>query len=100
MGRQAEHVHTDHLAIAQMEALVRQLPTNGHVRLHLHDAPACEGIISERPNVQLFYDGNGNEGFNGVVHLERLNDPAASIFVWLDRITTVEHLDSTMGSES
>lgn len=100
MGRTAEHVYTAQADIRRLEALVAELPTNGHVRLRLHDGGLCDGVVSERPNVQVFRGPDENEGINAVVHLERPNVPGWSRYVWLDQIAAVEHLDSTLGSES
>lgn len=100
MGRLAEHVYTHQDRIQQFENLVGELPTNGHVELILTDGSTCDGVICERPNVQLFRDADENEGFNGVVRLERPASPDWSRYVWLDQIARVRHLDSTMGSES
>lgn len=100
MGRSAEHVYTDAASVQTLEALVRELPTNGHVRLLLKDGEACEGVISERPNVQLYRNPSEQEGINGEVRLERPDAPDWHRWVWLDEIARVEHLDSTLGSES
>ncbi|TBR36786.1 MULTISPECIES: DUF3247 family protein [Dyella] len=100
MGRSAAHVYTEPSQIQHLEALVSELPTNGHVNLELKDGSSCEGVVSERPNVQVFRDPDENEGINGVVRLERPAMPAWERFVWLDEIARVIHLDSTMGSEN
>jgi len=100
MGRQAECVYTDQADIQRLEALVGQLPTNGHVHLTLRDGSQVDGVISERPNVQLFRDGEDNEGINGVLRLERPAEPDWNRYVWLDQITAIKHHDSTLGSES
>jgi hypothetical protein len=100
MGRIAEHVYSDQPDIRRLEARVRELPTNGHVRLALKDGSHCEGFISERPNVQLFRDADDREGFNGMLRLERRGPEERSRYVWLDEIADIEHLDSTLGGES
>ena len=100
MGRSAEHVYTDPASIQALEALVRELPTNGHVRLALKGGESCEGVIVERPNVQLYLDpGEQREGINGELCLERPGEPDWHRWIWLDEIARVEHLDSTLGSE-
>ncbi|WP_430391478.1 DUF3247 family protein [Dyella sp. 20L07] len=99
MGRLAENVYTDPLEIRHLEALVEQLPANGHVVLLLNDGSSYDGVVCARPNVQVFRDSDENEGINGVVRLERPDAPDWSCYVWLDDIHHVEHLDCTLGSE-
>lgn len=100
MGKFAEHVYTDPAGIRRLESLIAELPTNGHVNLRLNDGSECDGVVSERPNVQLFVDDEYKEGINGVVRLERPDVPDWTRSVWLDEIREVEHLDSTLGGES
>ena len=94
MGRQAEHVYTDPDTIARFEAMVASLQNGARVRLRLVDGSVCEGVVTERPTVQQFYDGNGEEGTHGVVHLEHLGSSDWHRFVWFDQIADIEHLDS------
>lgn len=100
MGRQAEHVYTDPASIRRLESLIEELPANGHVVLLLKDGSRCDGVISTRPNVQVFRDADEHEGINATVQLQRPDVPDWSRHVWLDQIVRVEHLDSIMGSES
>ena len=94
MGRQAEHVYTDPSTIARFNTLVAHLQNGARVRLHLVDGSTCEGVVTVRPTVQEFYDGAGNEGSNGVVHLEHLGTSEWQRYVWFDQIERIEHLDS------
>ena len=100
MSQFAERVYTDAAGIGRLEALVKELPTNAHVALSLSDGSVCDGVVSVRPSVQIFVDGTHKEGINGVVRLERPDAPDWTRSVWLDEISQVEHLDSTLGSES
>jgi hypothetical protein len=100
MGQFAERVYTDPAKIRHLEDLVGELPTNGHVVLQLIDGTSYDGVVCERPNVQVFRDYKENEGINGVVRLERPDAPMWSCYVWLGDIHRVEHLDSTLGSET
>lgn len=100
MGRLAEHVYTDPGRIRDLEALVEELPANGHVVLLLNDGRSYDGVVCARPSVQMFRDSDENEGVNAVVRLERPDAPDWNCYVWLGDIRRVEHLDSTMGSES
>ena len=94
MGRQAEHVYTDQPTIARFNGMVEHLQNGARVRLHLADGGICEGVVAARPTVQEFFDGDGNEGSNGVVHLERLGTSEWKRYVWFDQIERIEHLDS------
>jgi hypothetical protein len=94
MGRQAEHVYTAQADIQRFEELVKHLQNDARVRLRLTDGSTCEGVVSARPTVQQFYDGDGNEGSNGVLHLEHLGTSPWTRFVWFDEIASIEHLDA------
>lgn len=100
MGRKAECVLTDEGGIRKLEALVHQLPANGHVVLLLRDGCSCDGVVAVRPSLQVFRDHDDREGINAEVMLERPDVPAWHRRIWLDQIVRVEHLDSVMGSES
>jgi hypothetical protein len=100
MARQAARVYTDRASIQRLESLVAELPANGHVVLFLHDGSTCDGVVSTRPNVQVFRDDQEREGINAEVQLERPDAPGWTRHIWLDEVTRVEHLDSIMGSES
>jgi hypothetical protein len=100
MGRQAKSVYTDQASIRRLESLIDQLPANGHVVLLLKDGSSCDGVVSTRPNVQMFRDADEHEGINATVRLQRPDVPDWSGHVWLDQVVRVEHLDSIMASES
>jgi len=100
MDRQAERVYTDQASVLQLESLIDQLPTDGHVVLVMKDGSSCDGVVSKRPNVQVFRDADEHEGINGRVQLQRPDVPEWSRHVWLDQVVRVEHLDSIMASES
>jgi hypothetical protein len=80
--------------------LVHQLPANGHVVLLLRDGSSCEGVVTVRPSLQVFRDHDDREGINAEVQLERPDVPTWHQRIWLDQIVQVEHLDSSMASES
>lgn len=100
LARQAEHVYTDPASIRQLELLVEDLPGNGHVVLWLKDGSRCDGVVTVRPSIQVFRDGNECEGINATVQLERPDAPKWHRHVWLDQILRVEHGDSILASES
>jgi Protein of unknown function (DUF3247). len=93
-------VYTDPASIHKIESLIEELPANGHVVLVMQDGSSCDGVVSTRPNVQVFRDAEEHEGINAAVQLQRPDVPEWSRHVWLDQVLRVEHLDSVMGSES
>lgn len=100
MGRQAEHVYTDPSTLARFNRIAEHLQNGARVRLHLADGSHCDGVVAARPTVQAFYDGDGNEGSNGVVHLERPDAPEWRRYVWFDRIERIEHFGADAPSWS
>lgn len=96
MGREADTVHTDQGSIARLQALVKDLPDNAKIRLHLRDGSAMVGIVAVVPTLQHFVDAKGVEGVNGVVKLIDNDRPDWSATVSLDTIARVEHLDSVV----
>lgn len=100
MGRKALHVFTDDESIRKIEALVHELQGNSHVVLFLRDGSTCDGVVTVRPNVEVFRDGDDREGINATLQLERPDVPGWNQRIWLDQILRVEHLDSGMASES
>jgi hypothetical protein len=100
MGSQALHVYTDPVSIHTLESLIDELPANGHVVLLMRDGSSCDGIVSTRPNVQVFRDPEQREGINATVRLRRPDAPEWVGQVWLDQVVRIEHLDSVLGSES
>lgn len=100
MGKCAERVYTDQASIRRLESLIDELPTHGHVVLVMKDGSSCDGVVSTRPNMQMFRDADEREGINARVRLQRPDVPDWSRHVWLDQVARVEHLDSITGSES
>jgi hypothetical protein len=96
MSREADTIHTDQGSIARLQALVKDLPDNAKVRLHLHDGNTLTGIVTVVPTVQNLVDATGTEGANGVVKLIDNDRPTWSATVSLDTIARVEHLDSVV----
>lgn len=96
MGREADTIHTDQGSIARLQALVKDLPDNAKVRLHLRDGSVLTGIVAVVPTLQNFVDIEGVEGVNGVVKLIDNHRPDWAATVQLDTIARVEHLDSVV----
>jgi Protein of unknown function (DUF3247) len=66
MDRQAERVCTDQASVKELESLIDQLPTHGHMVLVMKNGSSCDGVVSKRPNVQVFRDAHEREGINAV----------------------------------
>lgn len=100
MGRLASRVYTEQRDIQHLQALVSELPANGHAVLVLRDGGTCDEIVETRPDVQVFRDPQQHEGINGEVTLRRRDAPGWERRLWLDQIARVEYLDSTAGGEN
>jgi hypothetical protein len=92
MSKYAERVHTDATQIAQLEALVTQLPSEAKVVIELDDGSELRGAVPVQPTVQTFRDAEQREGINGLLRLDDLADPTRQHHVWLDRIRKVTRL--------
>lgn len=95
MARIAERIHTLPADIARIEALIVQLSDGDRVELLLDDGSTLDGIVAGRPSVQVFLDGDGNEGINAVLRLEQpaLDAPMTAGWrdLWVDTIREVRH---------
>ncbi len=89
MGRFADCVYTDRADIALLESRAEQLPDEAKVELVLIDGSKLEGIVSTRPVVQVFEDGDGEEGVNAQVRIDDVRDPELIHYLWLDEILEV-----------
>ena len=64
------------------------------VELHLTDGGSITGVVTTRPSVQVFRDGDGHEGFNAVVRIDDHRRPDVTHYLWLDRIASVTSMGS------
>lgn len=94
MSEAPGHLYTRQEDIARMEALVSQLPDEAVVELHLTDGGSITGVVTTRPSVQVFRDGDGHEGFNAVVRIDDHRRPDVTHYLWLDRIASVTSMGS------
>lgn len=92
MSRYAEHVYTEESQIAGLEAWIAQLPDEARVQLTLADGRRLRGTVAVQPTLQLFLDGDGREGSNGVLRLDDLDAPEQWQLIWLDTIREVRPL--------
>lgn len=99
MSGTAKRIYTAPEDIRRLEHRIEELAVNAHVRLYLHGGGIAQGLVTVKPSIQVFKDGDANEGLNGIVKLE---DPVRNDVVeevWLDAIERIEPLDSvTPGS--
>jgi hypothetical protein len=92
MSSHAPTVHTDPDQIAALEALLPQLRGQTQVELTLDDGSHVRGTVVVQPTVQQYLDAEQNEGSNGQLRLEDLDDTEQQHRVWLDRIAAVRVL--------
>lgn len=88
------NVYTKQEDIDRLEARIGELPDEAVVRLQLLDGQQVEGVVSVRPSVQVFRTAEGVEGFNAVVRIDDLHDPARAYYLWLDQIGEILRLGS------
>lgn len=96
MAREADTIHKDPASIARLQALVKELPDNAKVILHLQDDSQIRGVVAVVPTVQNFVNADDVEGVNGLVKLIDPERPDWSTTIQLDTIVRVEHLDSVV----
>ncbi|AER57647.1 DUF3247 family protein [Pseudoxanthomonas spadix] len=94
MSKYAERVHTDRNKIAELEALVTQLPSEARVALLLEDGRQLRGTVPVQPTVQIFRDAQEQEGVNALLRLDDLADPSHQHHLWLDQVRKVTPLGS------
>lgn len=94
MSKYADRVYTDQNKIAELEALVTQLPSEARVALLLEDGRELRGTVPERPTVQIFRDAREQEGVNAFLRLDDLADPSHQHQLWLDQVRKVTSLGS------
>lgn len=89
MTQFAEHVYTDQQDIARIESWAEQLEDEAKVEIRLADGGRVEGVVTARPTIQVFRDGEGHEGLNAMVRVDDAGDPAVAHYLWLDRIVDI-----------
>ena len=92
MSRTAPAVYTTPADIARLEALLPQLPDEARVEITLATGERVRGTVAVRPTTQQYRDADENEGTNGQLRLDDLNDPSQQHLVWLDQIRDVREL--------
>lgn len=94
MGKYAKHVYTEQSQIATLEHWLGQLPDEARVQVTLDDGSRVLGTVAARPTVQTFRDEAENEGANGLLRLDDLDNPVQQHLIWLDTIRDVRPLPS------
>jgi len=92
MGKYAKHVYTEQSQIATLERWLPQLPDEARVQVTLEDGSRVLGTVAVRPTVQTFRDEAENEGANGLLRLDDLDNPVQQHLIWLDTIRDVRPL--------
>ena len=94
MTRVAPRVHTRQEEIALLEAIALKLPQDERVHLRLADGREFTGTVTQMPTVQSFFDPQGREGTNAILHLDTALDDGRAhdggrYYIWLDDIEGV-----------
>ncbi len=89
MTQFAQHVYTGQDDIARIESLAEQLEDEAIVEVRLADGARIEGVVTARPTIQVFRDGDGREGLNALVRIDAAADPAHAHYLWLDTIVGI-----------
>lgn len=92
MPKYAKRVYTDQAQIATLESWVARLDGEERIQVILEDGTRLHGVVAVRPTVQTFRDESENEGINGLLRLDDLEDPAHVHWIWLDTIREVRPL--------
>ncbi|HEY0333670.1 MAG TPA: DUF3247 family protein [Stenotrophomonas sp.] len=92
MGKYAKHVYTDPAQIATLESWVSQLDDELRVQVTLDDGTRLLGTVAVRPTVQTFRDEAENEGINGLLRLDDLDNPLQQHLIWLDTLREIRPL--------
>ncbi|KAF1687549.1 hypothetical protein B1992_02470 [Pseudoxanthomonas broegbernensis] len=94
MNASPERLLTTRAGIDRLTALCTALDDEEQVRLRFDDGLVLDGVVAARPTVQVFRDGDGQEGFNALLRLEPLAGDHPSRYLWLDRLVEVVRLGS------
>lgn len=94
MNEHPERLLAGDAAVAHLNALILALDDEEQVRLTLDDGQLVEGVVAARPSLQVFREGDGNQGCNALLRLEPLTGDAPPHYLWLDRIREVFRLGS------
>ncbi len=89
MARIAKTVFTQQQDIDRIERLV----TDTRVRVTLDDGHVVEGMVRERPALQLSLSPEGAEGFNAILRFDPSATGAGNAEVWLSDVRLVERMD-------
>lgn len=94
MNEFPERLLTTAAGIERLTELCTMLDDEEQVRLRFDDGRELEGVVAARPTVQVFRDGDGQEGYNALLRLEPLAGDSPPHYLWLDRLREVVRLGS------
>jgi hypothetical protein len=89
MTQTADRVYTDPADIDRFRQLIGRLPDAGLVDIVLIDGSRQSAVVTVRPSLQTFLDGEGNEGINAVVRLDDPEVANGSRYLWIDEILDI-----------
>lgn len=88
----APRIQTEQARIRAMEALLPSLREGARVEVVQTDGTRVRGVVAIQPTLQMFRDHDGNEGCNGILRIDELEQPQIQHRVWLDAIAAVHSL--------
>ncbi|QWF19470.1 DUF3247 family protein [Lysobacter capsici] len=94
MTQTADRVYTDPADIERLRGLIERLPDAGLVDIELIDGSRQSSVVTVRPSLQTFLDGDGNEGVNAVVRLDDPDLANGSRYLWVDEILDIRPIHS------
>ncbi|WP_046656559.1 DUF3247 family protein [Lysobacter capsici] len=94
MTQTADRVYTDPADIDRLRQLIGRLPDAGLVDIVLIDGSRQSAVVTVRPSLQTFLDGDGNEGINEVVRLDDPEVANGSRYLWIDEILDIHPIHS------
>ena len=94
MSRTPPRIFTSREDLDAIEQRIVLLDDEARVRITLDDGTVVEGTVSARPTLEIFRNGDGDEGHNARLRLDDLEDPATPHYVWVGDVRDIERLGS------
>ena len=94
MSRIPPRIFTSREDLDAIEQRIVLLDDEARVRVTLDDGSVVEGTVSARPTLEVFRNGDGDEGHNARLRLDDLLRPETPHFIWLGDVRDIERLGS------